>query len=85
VSGKPDVALFVQRYETTVNALLVSTIAADEPTDKERAAAEILENVWFSAVVGWATRGASAADIHAIMDKTARAVLSPEDGQDATR
>jgi AcrR family transcriptional regulator len=84
VSGKPDVALFVQKYEATVNALLASTIAADEPTDQERAAAEILENVWFSAVVGWATGGGSPADIRAIMDKTARAVLSsdPADGTD---
>jgi AcrR family transcriptional regulator len=80
VSGKPDVTLFVQKYEATVSALLASAIATDEPTDKELAAAEILANVWFSAVVGWATRGGSPADIRAIMDKTARAVLSSDSG-----
>ena len=81
VSGKPDVALFVQEYEATVNALLVSTIAADDPTEEERAAAEILENVWFSAVVGWATGTGSPAYLRAIMDTTGRAVLSSGDNR----
>ena len=53
-SGKPDVAPFVYDFGATIQEMFVSAIAPDQPTERDRATAAILESVWFHAVVNWA-------------------------------
>jgi AcrR family transcriptional regulator len=46
------------------------------PTRRQRDAAEILQHVWFAALIGWATGAQSQARVVEIMDLAASAVLA---------
>jgi TetR/AcrR family transcriptional regulator, cholesterol catabolism regulator len=70
LSGKPDVVQHVHAFSLIVQAILASAIAPDGPSAADREAAEILERIWFSALIGWAT-GADPDDRIAVVMKRA--------------
>jgi AcrR family transcriptional regulator len=53
--GKPDVAQHVRNFVALTEAILIATIAPNGATAADREAAQILERVWFSTLVSWAT------------------------------
>jgi AcrR family transcriptional regulator len=54
LSGKPDVLPWVRVFRDGFETLLAITIAPNGPTPRDREAANILQNVWFSALIGFA-------------------------------
>ena len=75
LSGKPDVAPWVHAFGDVLQNMLASAIAPDGPTAHDREVAEILQGVWFSAIVGWATGAASAEHVNELLRRSARALL----------
>ena len=76
VSGKPDVAQHVRNFATITQAVIASAIAPDNPRAADREAAEILERVWFSALIGWATGADSDERMRSIMKRASAARLA---------
>jgi AcrR family transcriptional regulator len=77
LSGKRDVSEHVHGFGQVLQALLASAIAPDGPSVRDREVAQILESIWFSALVGWATGSGSDGSIAEIMQRAARLLLSP--------
>jgi len=75
LSGKPDVAPWVHVFGDVLQTMLASAIAPGGPTAHDREVAEILESVWFSALIGWATGVDTEDQINAILRRAARALL----------
>lgn len=55
LSGKPDVAQHVRGFAATTQAVLATAIRPDGPSAADRETAEILEAIYFCALIGWAT------------------------------
>ena len=49
--------------------------ARREATDRDREVAELLESIWFSALVGWASGTSADGDIARIMQRAAKLLL----------
>ena len=75
LSGKRDVSQYVHGFGGVLQSMLASAIAPDGPTPRDREVAELLESIWFAALVGWATGTSTDADIARIMQRAARLLL----------
>jgi TetR/AcrR family transcriptional regulator, cholesterol catabolism regulator len=76
LSGKPDVAQFVHGFGGVLQTMLASAIAPDGPTVRDREVAELLESIWFSALIGWASGTAADGDVGRIMRRACGLLLS---------
>ena len=76
LSGKPDVVQHVRNFSDVLQALLASAIAPHGPTAADRETSEILQSIWFTALIGWATGSDSDDHIAVIMRKASRRLLS---------
>ena len=78
LSGKPDVVQHVRAFADITQAVLASAISPNGSSAADREAAELLERIYFSALIGWAT-GADADDrMTAIMRKATIRILPTE-------
>jgi len=59
LSGKRDVSQYVHGFGGVLQSMLASAIAPNGPTARDREVAELLESIWFAALIGW-TSGTSA-------------------------
>src|SRR5512143_3424064 len=75
LSGKRDVSQYVHGFGGVLQAMLASAIAPDGPTGRDRDVAELLESIWFSALVGWASGTMADGDIGRIMRRACRLLL----------
>jgi TetR/AcrR family transcriptional regulator, cholesterol catabolism regulator len=75
LSGKPDVAQYVDGFRTVLQTMLATAIARKGPTKRDREVAEILESVWFTALVGWATGTDTDIYIGELMKRSTRLLL----------
>ena len=75
LSGKPDVSQYIKGFGDVLQAMLASAIAPETPTVRDREVAELLENIWFTALVGWATGTTADDHISQIMHKAPRLLL----------
>jgi AcrR family transcriptional regulator len=55
LSGKPDVAQHVRAFAMITQAVIASAIRPDGAAAGDRETAELLERIYFSALIGWAT------------------------------
>jgi AcrR family transcriptional regulator len=78
LSGKPDVAQYVDGFRTVLQTLLATAMAGTGATKRDREVAELLECVWFTALVGWATGTDTDAHIGELMRRSTRMLL-PKD------
>ena len=76
LSGKRDVSQFVTGFGGVLQAMLASAIAPDGPSARDQEVAELLEGIWFAALIGWASASSSDASIGRVMQKAARLLLS---------
>jgi len=77
LSGKRDVSEFVHGFGGVLQTMLASAIAPDGPTERDREVAELLESIWFAALVGWTSGTTADGDIRLIM-RRACGLLLPE-------
>jgi AcrR family transcriptional regulator len=70
LGGKPDVAQHVRGFAATTQAVLATAIRPDGPSAADRETAEILEAVYFCALVGWATGADSEEHLRKLMHRT---------------
>jgi AcrR family transcriptional regulator len=77
VCGKPDVAQHIRGFSEVLLALVGAAIAPDGPNAADREAAELLERIWFSALIGWATEVDSSDHINTIMRRASLRILEP--------
>ena len=77
LSGKRDVSQFVQGFGGVLQRMLASAIAPEGPSARDLEVAELLESIWFSALVGWASGTTADGDIGRIM-RRACGLLLPE-------
>lgn len=77
LSGKRDVSQFVHGFGGVLERMLASAIAPEGPTARDREVAELLESIWFAALVGWASGTTADGDIRRIM-RRACGLLLPE-------
>ncbi len=75
LSGKPDVSEYVIGFATILRGMLAAAIAPGGPKARDREAAEILEGVWFTALVGWAAGTVPDTHIGDVMRRSARMLL----------
>jgi AcrR family transcriptional regulator len=75
LSGKPDVAQHIAGFRAALQAVLASAITSQRPTKRDRDVAEILQNIWFTALVGWAAGTDSDTYIADIMARSTRLLL----------
>ncbi len=75
LSGKRDVSQYVHGFGGVLQTMLASAIAPDGATNRDREIAELLEGVWFAALVGWAAGSSSDADIARVMQRASRLLL----------
>jgi AcrR family transcriptional regulator len=78
LSGKPDVVQHVRNFSDVLQAILASAIAPKGPTAADRETSEILQSIWFTALIGWATGSDSDDHISVIMRRASRRLLSGE-------
>ena len=76
LSGKEDVVDYVTAFGRILEDMLVTAIAAPDPNEKDRELAEILQNVWFSALIGWAVGTVSDNHIKTVMRSATRRLLT---------
>jgi len=76
LSGKRDVSRFVTGFGGVLRTMLASAIAPDGPSARDRDIAELLESIWFSALVGWASGTTADGDIGRIMRRACRLLLA---------
>jgi TetR/AcrR family transcriptional regulator, cholesterol catabolism regulator len=76
LGGKPDVAQYVTGFRTVLNTMLASAIAPGRPTKRDQEVAELLESIWFTALVAWAT-GADAETYIGVIMRRSTALLLP--------
>jgi len=79
LSGKPDVAQYVNGFRAVLQAILANAIALKRPLKRDRDIAEILESIWFTALVGWAIGADTDAHIGEIMRLSTRLLLPKTD------
>ena len=58
-----------------LQTMLASAIAPDGPTDRDREVAELLESIWFSALIGWASGTTADGDTGRIMRRACDLLL----------
>jgi AcrR family transcriptional regulator len=73
--GKPDVAQHVRNFAAIMQAVIASAIAPNRPGSADREAAELLERIWFSALIGWATQVDADDHITTIMRRASLRIL----------
>lgn len=74
--GKPDVAQHVKGFAEVMEAILTAAIAPEGPDVADEYAANLLERIWFSALIGWAT-GVDADDhIKTVMRRATQRILT---------
>lgn len=78
-SGKPDVAPYVRDFGSTIQGMFVAAIAPEEPSERDLAAAAVLESVWFHAVVNWATTPEPTIDPAATMRRAVSTLFEPKE------
>jgi AcrR family transcriptional regulator len=52
--GKPDVSEHVRNFVALTENVIAAAISPDGPTTSDREAAEMLERIWFTGLIGWA-------------------------------
>lgn len=75
LGGKPDVAQYVNGFRSVLQAVLANAIAPERPRKRDLDIAEILESIWFRALVGWAIGADSDAYIVEIIRRSTRLLL----------
>jgi AcrR family transcriptional regulator len=75
LSGKPDVAQHVRGFAEVTQAVLASAMRPDGTRAANRETAELLEMVYFSALIGWATGADDDDRVMAIMRRATLRVL----------
>jgi AcrR family transcriptional regulator len=75
LSGKPDVAQHVRGFAATTQAVLATAIRPEGPRAVDRETAEILEAIYFSALIGWATGADTEAKLRTIMHRAITRIL----------
>lgn len=75
LSGKDDVVPFVRGFAEVLEQLLASAIARGQPTRRDRETAEILQCVWFSSLIGWATGTVADTHVNDMMEQAARRLV----------
>jgi len=75
LSGKPDVEPFVRGFRDVLQTLLVAAIAPNGPTPADHETAEILQAIWFTALIGWATNISDANHTRDLMRRATRRLL----------
>jgi AcrR family transcriptional regulator len=75
LSGKPDVAPHVANFSAITRTVFARAIAPDGPTPDDAVAAEILELVWFTALIGWSTQADASDEMPKIMERAIKRVL----------
>jgi TetR/AcrR family transcriptional regulator, cholesterol catabolism regulator len=78
LSGKPDVVQHVRAFALITQAVLASAISPGGARASDREAAELLEHVYFSALISWAT-GADADDRMSTIMRRATVRILPTD------
>ena len=73
--GKPDVAEHVRNFSLILQAIMASAIAPDGASAADRVAAELLERIWFTALIGWATGVDEPDQIKVVMRRAAQRIL----------
>jgi AcrR family transcriptional regulator len=76
LSGKPDVAQYVDGFRTVLQTILATAIAPNGPTKGDHEAAEILEGIWFTALISWAIGTDDDAHIGDIIQRSTRLLLA---------
>jgi AcrR family transcriptional regulator len=72
LSGKPEVAHHVREFADTLQGMIALAISPEGPTAHDREAAKILESIWFTELIGWA----SEADINSNVGDITRVAAS---------
>ena len=80
LSGKPDVSQYVNGFRTVLQTMLATAIAPKGPTKHDLEVAEILECIWFTALIGWVTRTDSDGQIGVIIQRSTRLLLANRQG-----
>jgi AcrR family transcriptional regulator len=75
LSGKPDVAQHVNGFQTVLQTLLANAIAPTRSNRRDREVAEILQSIWFTAMIGWAIGTDTDDHIGEIMQRSTRLLL----------
>ena len=75
LSGKPDVAQHVRGFAEITQAVLASAMRPDGTRAGNRETAELLEMVYFSALIGWATGADDGERMMVIMRRATQRVL----------
>jgi TetR/AcrR family transcriptional regulator, cholesterol catabolism regulator len=76
LSGKPDVVPYVRQFGETLQTLLANAIAPKGATAADRQTAELLQAIWFTALIGWATGLDSHERIGEIMRQASKRLLA---------
>jgi AcrR family transcriptional regulator len=76
LSGKPDVSQYVNAFRTVLQTMLATAIAPKGPTKGDLEVAEILECIWFTALIGWVTGTDSDAQIGVLIQRSTRLLLA---------
>jgi AcrR family transcriptional regulator len=76
LSGKPDVAQYVNGFRAVLQTILATAIAPKGPTKRDHEAAEILEGIWFTALISWAIGTDADAHISEIIQRSTRLLLA---------
>jgi AcrR family transcriptional regulator len=76
LGGKPDVSQYVDGFRTVLQSLVATAIAPSGPNRHDLEVAEILESIWFTGLIAWATGTDTDADIGEIMRRSTRLLLA---------
>lgn len=76
LSGKPDVSQYVNAFRVVLQTMLATAIAPKGPSKRDLEIAEILESIWFTALIGWATGTDSDAHIGELIRRSTRLLLT---------
>src|SRR5262245_55725938 len=73
--GKPDVEPYVSGFRDVLQTMLVSAIAPNGPSPADYETAELLQAIWFTALIGWATNVSDDTHTRDLMRRATRRLL----------
>jgi len=76
LSGKPDVSQYVNAFRTVLQTMLATAIAPKGSTKGDLEVAELLESIWFTALIGWAIGTDPDAHIGEMIQRSTRLLLA---------
>jgi AcrR family transcriptional regulator len=78
IAGDGDVAEMMEPISHQMTSIIVAAMGHEEPTDHDRAVAEVIQHVWLASLLWWVAGHAPAEHVDAVVNNAVNLLLGEE-------